>query len=63
MAQNKHLTGNIFSSSSCEEEISKKEGKDNSMLINLEYKIKTPLVVCLNNNYDTEFSFFFYSKM
>lgn len=46
-------TGNTFGSSSVGKEIVKKDGNGKINLINLGYKAKTPLVVCLDNNYDT----------
>jgi len=52
-------TGNTFGSTSVGKEIVKKDGNGKINLINWEYKVKTPFVVCLDNNYDTGvFAFF-----
>ncbi len=45
--------GNPFGSSSVGKEIVKKDGNGKINLINWLYKAKTPIVVCLSNNYDT----------
>lgn len=57
------VTGNTFGSSSDGKENSEKDGNRNIIFTNLENKVKNPLVVCLNNNYDTiAFAFFFIVK-
>lgn len=53
--------GKTDGSSSEGMEISKKDGNGRIDLINWLYKAKTPIVVCLVNNYDTRVFAFFIS--